>query len=111
MPRFRDICSLDPKTGEPVVVRVQFTPEEEATATAQVPHASVVSRRQFKLGLHAWGLTEVAQAAAEAAGGTTLISWTETGSFSITDPALVTIVTSLGKIDLLQEFFDDCATL
>lgn len=75
------------------------------------PVVTAVSRRQFFLGLYVWNLLDTAQAAVDAAGGSTKIAWDTTGEFRITDPTLTSIVNQIGKGDQLQDFFDFCSTL
>lgn len=112
---------VDSEEAGPIALSAADTPEAWAAILASgipisayvAPEtlATIVTRRQFFLGLYVWNLTDEANAAVEAAGGVTRVAWDTSSSFHIDDPELVAVVTSLGKRDLLQEFFNFCSML
>lgn len=76
-----------------------------------VPVTTSVSRRQLMLGFYIWGLDDKVTNFVAGQDRLVQLSWEATFQFNINDPMVIGCAAALGKSDILQEFFDFCATL
>lgn len=90
-----------------VVISQDDTPEEWAALIASgvavspytAPVPSSVSAFQAKAALMAAGLYEQSAAAAQAAGGMTLLAWQAAGEFQRSSPAIAALAAAIGLSD------------